>query len=219
MPAFAILSGSGLWLPSPPLRCLFSLKPTSGHIPGFAHIIRAEGRLLWGKVCLSDSGSTAEPEHFVCLIVREMHETCYQHQVVFPWCLPGSFDWSRQGTGEEVEEMTSILSHGHRDRMERGELGCWNWRGWKAEMGGGVGSGILIASVFTRCSLLMYNAAWPHQKPVFIPSPLCFWAQGPSSPCQQLCPRSSEEAEAGGGWVVPGPTSPSPQSACWQRGI
>lgn len=34
-----------------------------------------------------------------------------------------------------MEEMTSILSRGHRGRMEKGELGCRNRMGWESRVG------------------------------------------------------------------------------------
>ena len=64
MPAFAILSGSGLWLPSPPFRYLFSSKPTSDVSLALLTSSELKGGSCEGKSVLSDSGSRAGARAF-----------------------------------------------------------------------------------------------------------------------------------------------------------
>lgn len=124
-------SGSGLWLLSPPFRYLFS-SPTSDVSLALLTSSELKGGSCEGKSVLSDSGSRLEPGHFRLL---NSERNAQDSVISIRWFFHGVYPVAlieADGLERRWKRRLLYCLVATEARMERGELGCRNRRGWKA---------------------------------------------------------------------------------------
>lgn len=213
---FAILSGSGLWLLSPPFRYLFSTPEAHiRRIPGFAHIIRAKEIGSCEEVCPLRLRVRAGARAFRLLnSERNAQGSLSASDGFFHGVYPVALI-EADGTGEEVEETAAILSHGHRGRMERGSSAAGTAKGLESRdrrrRSKALGSSWPLSSQDAPFSCKMPLDHIESQSSSLIHS--VSEHRTPPCPARGSVPRAVRQRQER--LVVLGPLSP-PQSACWQ---